>query len=91
MSYAAFQKTVLPELERRKGDLTGSSNHPFVIYNAFVHSDNYTFDELAQALEVLLDADMRLKTTGQDARLVLAHAILNICGNPAKASENCGG
>ncbi len=84
MSYGAFQKVVQPELEKQEGDLVGSNTHPFVVYNAFLHSENYTFDELSQALETLLDADMQLKTTGQDAKLVLTRAILNLCGNPTE-------
>ena len=80
MSYGTFQKILLPELDKRKGDLLRGNAHPFVVYKALAHSDNYTFDELAGALEILFDTDIRLKTSGQDARLVLEHAILRICG-----------
>ena len=44
------------------------------------HSDNYTFDELIEALEILLDADIRLKSSGQDPKTVLEYALLRICG-----------
>jgi DNA polymerase-3 subunit delta len=81
MSYGAFQKTMVRELDKGEGDLAPGKVHPFVVYKTFVHSDNYTLDELAKALEVLLDADIRLKTSGQDPKLVLERAILAICGS----------
>ncbi|NVM57776.1 MAG: hypothetical protein HWN51_06635, partial [Desulfobacterales bacterium] len=78
LSYGTFQKTILPELNKREGDLLASKAHPFVVYKALMHSDNYTLEELAGALEILLDADIRLKTSGHNARVVLEHAILRI-------------
>jgi len=80
MGYGAFQKTILKELEKGEGGTLMGKGHPFVVYKTFVHADNYTFDELAEALEVLLDADIRLKTSGQDPKLVLERVILAICG-----------
>jgi len=80
MGYGAFQKTIFKELDKGEGGTLISKAHPFVVYKTFVHADNYTFDELAEALEVLLAADIRLKTSGQDPKLVLEHVILAICG-----------
>ena len=80
LSYPAFQKMILPELEKREPDFLTSNAHPFVIYKALKQSDNYTLQDLIGALEVLLDADIRLKSSGQDAKIVLEHAILRICG-----------
>ncbi|MDY6838495.1 MAG: DNA polymerase III subunit delta [Thermodesulfobacteriota bacterium] len=81
MGYGAFQKTMLKELDKAEGGALISNTHPFVVYKTFAHADNYTFDELGKALEVLLDADIRLKTTGQDPKLVLDRVILAICGS----------
>jgi len=78
LSYGAFQKMILPELEKREPDFLTSSAHPFAIYMTLKQSDNYTLEELIGALEVLLDADIRLKRSGQDAKMVLEHAILSI-------------
>ena len=86
MSYGSFQSRLLPELDKLKGDLLTGNVHPFVIYKTFVHSENYTFPELAEALEILLEADIRLKTSGQDAKLILEHAVLAICGPSTNAS-----
>ncbi len=80
LSYGAFQKMILPELEKREPDFLTSNAHPFAIYMTLKQSDNYTLEELIVALEVLLDADIRLKRSGQDAKMVLEHAILRICG-----------
>ena len=78
LSYAAFQKMVLPQLEEREPDFLTSKAHPFAVYMALKQSGNYTLEELTGALEILLEADTRLKRSGQDARIVLEHAILRI-------------
>jgi DNA polymerase-3 subunit delta len=80
LSYPAFQKMILPKLEKREPDFLTSNAHPFAIYMAFKQSDNYTLEELIGALEVLLDADIRLKRSSQDAKIVLEHAILRMTG-----------
>ncbi len=81
LSYAAFQKMILPELKKREPDFLTGSAHPFAIYMTLKQSDNYTLEELIGAMEVLLDADIRLKRSGQDAKIVLEHAILRIQGS----------
>lgn len=80
LSYAAFQKTILPELEKRESDLLTKKAHPYAIYMTFKQTDNYALEELIGALEVLLDTDIRLKSSGQDAKIALEHAIMRICG-----------
>jgi len=80
LSYAAFQKMILPELQKREPDFLTGNAHPFTIHKTLKQSDNYTFEELINALEILLDTDIRLKTSGQNAKIVLEHAILCICG-----------
>lgn len=81
MSYGGFQKAVWPALRKCKGPVLGENAHPFAVYKTLLHSDNYHFEELTEALSVLLEADIRLKTVAQqDAGLVLEHALLRICG-----------
>ncbi|RLC12638.1 MAG: hypothetical protein DRH43_01065 [Deltaproteobacteria bacterium] len=87
LSYGAFQKIILPELQKHETELFPGNAHPFVIYKTLQQADNYTFEELAKAMKILLDADIRLKTTRHDARIVLDHAILEICGT-SKLSRN---
>jgi DNA polymerase-3 subunit delta len=80
LSYAGFQKLILPELEKREPDLLTGSAHPYAIYMTLKQSHNYTLQQLIRALELLLDADTRLKSSGQNAKVVLEHAVLGICG-----------
>jgi DNA polymerase-3 subunit delta len=88
MNYGTFQRAVWPELDKRKGDLLTGNAHPYAVYMTLVHSENYSYEELAKAMETLLDTDLRLKTSGQDAKLVLEHGILQVCGMPVDASTN---
>jgi DNA polymerase-3 subunit delta len=80
LSYAGFQKTTWPRLEKHEPDLLTSNAHPYAVYMTLKQSDNYTFEELVGAMEGLLDTDIRLKTSGQNAKIVLEAAILRICG-----------
>lgn len=82
LDYVGFQKMILPELEKREPDILTSKAHPYSIYMTFRQSGNYTLKELINALEILLEADMRLKGSAQDPKLVLEYALLGICGRP---------
>jgi DNA polymerase-3 subunit delta len=86
MSYGTFQKMVWPALS--EGKALGRNAHPFAVYKTLLHSENYTFEELDEALGILLDADIRLKTGAGDAGLMLEQAILRICGTSADPSRN---
>ncbi|MCK4389716.1 MAG: hypothetical protein KAV83_05715 [Desulfobacterales bacterium] len=79
LSYQAFQKMIMPEIKKREPDFLTSNAHPYSIYMTLKQSDNYTLEGLIRALEVLFDTDIRLKRSGQDAKIVLEHAILRIC------------
>jgi DNA polymerase-3 subunit delta len=81
LSYAGFQKLILPELEKREPDLLTGNAHPYAIYMTLKQSHNYALEELTRALELLLDADIRLKTSGQHPKVVLENATLRICGD----------
>ena len=80
LRYAAFQKSILPQLQKCESGLVTGKAHPYAVYMTLKQSDNYTFEELTGALEILLDADLRLKRSGQDPKTVLERAILRICG-----------
>ena len=87
MSFQAFKKTILPALQKDKPSFLASNAHPYMIYRLLINANNYTIDELAGALETFLDAEMRLKTSRQPAKLILEQAILRICGNPKRSIE----
>lgn len=81
LDYRVFQKKILPQLQRHESDLLTAKAHPYALYMTLKQSDNYTLEELVGALETLLETDKRLKRSGgQDARVVLERAVLQICG-----------
>ena len=81
MTFPVFQRVVLPELAKRRSDLTAGKTHPFVLYKTFVHAENYSLEELIRALEYCLEADQCLKTTGRPPRLVLEDLVIKVCSS----------
>ncbi len=58
-----------------------SPNNPYPVYQQFKKSEYFTKQDLADIIGILADTDRRLKSTGQDPRLVIEDAIVRICGN----------
>ena len=58
-----------------------SPKNPYPVYQMFIRSEKFTTDELIAALESLSQSDLRLKSTGQNPKLVLEKAIVDICQN----------
>jgi DNA polymerase-3 subunit delta len=54
-------------------------NNPYPVYQLFLSAENYTKQELLQAFEHLSRADLRIKTSGDNRRLILEEVILGIC------------
>lgn len=54
-------------------------NNPYPIYQMFIRSETFSKKELFKAFEILNQADVRLKTTGQSPRFILEEVVLNIC------------
>lgn len=84
MDYRAFQRAVLPELQKHEGLLPTTTVHPFVLYKTLLQAENFSFDELTQGLACCLDTDRRLKSSGQDPKLVLEDLVIRLC-EPLKA------
>lgn len=55
--------------------------NPYPVYQTFVKSDRFTRRSLVAALFRLNQADLTLKSSGQDAALVLKSLVLEICGD----------
>jgi DNA polymerase-3 subunit delta len=55
-------------------------NNPYPVYQMLKKSERFTKQEIVAALERLRDADLRLKSTGQNQKIVMEDLILNICG-----------
>ncbi len=54
-------------------------NNPYPVYQLFLSAENFTKQELLQAFEHLSRADLRIKTSGDNRRLILEEVILSIC------------
>jgi DNA polymerase-3 subunit delta len=54
-------------------------HNPYPVYQMFKKSENFTEEHLFNALESLNRADLRIKTSAADKKLVLEEAIINIC------------
>ncbi len=65
-----------------KSDLTVVKNpkSPFPVYQTLKKSDNFTFEELKDALRALSNADILMKSTAQDPKRVLENVLFEICG-----------
>lgn len=59
--------------------LAKNPGSPYPVFQIWKASEKFTREELLSALESLSDADLRMKTTGQDARRILEKVILGIC------------
>ena len=53
--------------------------NPYPIYLLLKKSDRFSENELIDAIEILGDADKKLKSSAQSPKLVLEKAILSIC------------
>jgi DNA polymerase-3 subunit delta len=73
MTYQQFQQSVLtdgrPLLTR----------NPYADYMCFQRAEHFSLDELCLCMEGLFDADLRLKSSGSQPRLVLEKWILGLC------------
>jgi DNA polymerase-3 subunit delta len=77
LSYQQFQQVVLKE------NATLPMRSPYADYMCFQRADHFSAAELRSHLERIYDADHRLKSSGQDARLVMERLILGMClGSP---------
>jgi len=83
MDYGRFQKAVYPTLKPGAGkgeeqvDLV--SQHPYVVYQALKNAGRFTRSELTGFMEMLVQIDIALKSTGQDPRLLLERFLLAVC------------
>jgi DNA polymerase-3 subunit delta len=55
-------------------------NNPYPVYQMLKKSERFTKQELLAALNHLSEADLRLKSTGQNPRMVLEDMIFRIFG-----------
>lgn len=80
LTYAQFQKNVL------SGGAPLLTRSPYADYLYFQRADQFSLSELRACLSRICDADLRLKSTGQNPRFVLEKLILNMCLGRRKES-----
>ncbi len=73
LTYQQFQRNVLRE------GVPVLTRNPYADYLCFQRADQFSLRELRACLSRVFDADLRLKSTGQNPRLVLEKLILNMC------------
>lgn len=88
----AWQAPDAQEDKARKGskreslDLALASNpgNAYPIFQTLLKADNFGRKELANAMVRLSETDLRLKSSGQDAAMVMKNLIMAICGIQGK-------
>nr|HID60171.1 hypothetical protein [Desulfobacterales bacterium] len=59
--------------------MLAKGHHPFAVYRTLQHADRFSFNDLLEAMNVLLKADLNLKTASKEPKIVLEQAIFRIC------------
>lgn len=70
-----------PGADKGAAELALASNpaNAYPVFQTLIKSENYRRDELMEAMRWLSETDMRLKSTGQNAAMVLRTAVIAIC------------
>ena len=88
MDFSAFQGRMYPRLKtlsassgsgQRGIELAGQ--HPYVIFQTLKNVGRFSYGLLVGCLESLAEADLQMKSTGKNPRLLLERFILKIAGN----------
>jgi DNA polymerase-3 subunit delta len=90
MDYEMFQKSVYPAIQEwisktekkgGRGDL--SSQHPYAVYTTLKNSYQFSYEDLVNYLEDLVDMDIAFKTTAKEPKFLLERFIIKICTSGA--------
>jgi DNA polymerase-3 subunit delta len=73
MSYQQFQQNVLPQ------GAPLLTRNPYADYMCFQRAERFSLADLRAYMEGIFDADLRLKSSGSQARLVLEKLLLGMC------------
>lgn len=63
------------------------ASHPFVLFQAFQQTENYTSDELISAMDALLQCNRKLVSSDLDETLVLQQTLTAIVGLKPRKSK----
>jgi len=78
MSYQQFQQIAA------KQGVAALTRSPYADYMCFQRAERFTLGELVGNMESLFDADLRLKSSGSQPRLVMEKLILGMCLAPRR-------
>jgi len=81
MSYQQFQQTVLPQ------GAPLLTRNPYADYLCCQRAERFSLADLCAYMEGIFDADLRLKSSGGQARLVLEKLLLGMCLGGQKAKQ----
>ncbi len=84
MSPALFQQQCLPLLKNNQQWKKELSGHPYAVYMQFKTASAYRISTLRRWMELILQADFRLKGSPIASDTVIQHLILNMLGSPDK-------
>ncbi|MGH7824750.1 MAG: DNA polymerase III subunit delta [Candidatus Binatia bacterium] len=73
MTYQQFQRTVIA------GEAPLLTRNPYADYICFQRAENFSLGDLRSFLAQIYDADLRLKSSGNQPRLVMEKLVLNMC------------
>lgn len=62
--------------------------NPYVMFKAAPQARNYSAGELVRAMEVLLESNRRLVSSGTEERLVIQQALIDIIGEAPRPARN---
>lgn len=81
MTYTQFQQTVLQQ------GIPPITRNPYADYMCLQRAERFSLAELRSHAEALFDADYRLKSSGNQPRLVLERLILDMCLRAQKPGQ----
>jgi len=82
MPASAFQNTCLPRLKEREQWKKELSGHPFALYMQFKTAATLTLATLTGWLQLLLQAELRLKGSPVAAETILQHLLVTMLSRP---------
>ena len=59
--------------------LAKNAKNPYPVYQALLKSDHFTQEEMIEIIEMLHEADIRMKSSFLEDKLIIEHAIIHIC------------
>jgi DNA polymerase-3 subunit delta len=84
MEYGSFQKNVYPAVTGLAADVSPKEDllvkkHPFVIYNALRNCSRFSYPDLLNYLNDILDMDRAMKSSTTDPQLLLERFLIKAC------------